>query len=117
MILFNSEKIGKKKIYFGSSTSGLWKKDGGSFIRYTNGNTQNILDTNYYISNLTSDKEGNLWGTISNSGKVLFVRTYDNYWDYFFMPQLPNDRDIRNLIIDNHGQKWGSVRVKGFICI
>ncbi len=107
-----SEKIGKK-IYFGSSTSGLWKKDGGSFIRYTNGNTQNILDTNYYISNLTSDKEGNLWGTISNSGKVLFVRTYDNYWDYFFMPQLPNDRDIRNLIIDNHGQKWGSVRAKG----
>ena len=107
-----SEKIGNK-IYFGSSTSGLWKKDGGHFIRYTNGNTQNILDTNYYVSNLTSDKEGNLWGTVSNSGKTLFVRTYDNYWDYFFMPQLPNDRIVRNLIIDNYGQKWGSVQGKG----
>lgn len=107
-----SEKIGNK-IYFGSSSSGLWKKDGGHFIRYRNGNTQNVLDTNYYISNLKSDKDGNLWGTVSNSGKALFVRTYDNYWDYFFMPELPNDRDIRNLIIDNYGQKWGSVRAKG----
>ena len=35
------EKIGNK-IYFGSSSSGLWKKDGGHFIRYTNGNTQSI---------------------------------------------------------------------------
>tara|TARA_Y100001954_G_scaffold226286_1_gene267948 strand:- start:7723 stop:9873 length:2151 start_codon:yes stop_codon:yes gene_type:complete len=107
-----SEKIGNK-IYFGSSSSGLWKKDGGQFIRYTPGNTQNILDTNYCVSNLTSDKEGNLWGTVSNSGKALFVRNYDNYWDYFFMSQLPNDRDIRNLIIDDYGQKWGSVRAKG----
>ena len=107
-----SEKIGNK-IYFGSSSSGLWKKDGEQLIRYTPANTQNILDTNYYISNLTSDKEGNLWGTISNSGKSLFVRNFDNYWDYFFMSQLPNDRDIRNLIIDDYGQKWGSVRAKG----
>ena len=77
-----SEKIGNK-IYFGSSSSRLWKKDGGHFIRYTNGNTQNVLDTNYHVSNLKSDKDGNLWGTVSNSGKSLFVRTYDNYWDYF----------------------------------
>ena len=41
------------------------------------------------------------------------MKTYDNYWNYFFMPQLPNDRDIRNIIIDNHGQKWGAVRAKG----
>ena len=107
-----SEKIGNK-IYFGSSNSGLWKRDGGQFIRYTPGNTENILDTNYYVSNLISDRDKNLWGTISNSGKALFVRTYDNFWDYFFMPDLPNDRDIRNLIIDNYGQKWGSVRAKG----
>ncbi len=107
-----SEKIGAIT-YTGSSTSGLSKKDGGQIIRYTPGNTQNILDTNYYISNLTSDSEGNLWGTVSNSGKTLFVRSSDNYWTYFFMPQLPNDRDIRNLIIDDYGQKWGSVRAKG----
>ena len=107
-----SEKIGNKT-YLGSSSSGLWKKEGASFIRYVPGNTQNILDTNYYISNLTSDVEGNLWGSISNSGKALFVRTYDNHWDYFFMPQLPNDRDIRSLIIDDSGQKWGAVRAKG----
>lgn len=107
-----SEKIGGKT-YLGSSTSGLAKKDGGQIIRYTPGNTQNILDTNYYISNLTSDSQGNLWGTISNSGKTLFVKSSDNYWTYFFMPQLPNDRDIRNLIIDDYGQKWGSVRAKG----
>ncbi len=107
-----SEKIGSIT-YVGSSTSGLAKKDGQQIIRYTPGNTQNILDTNYYISNLTSDREGNLWGTVSNSGKTLFVRSSDNYWTYFFMPQLPNDRDIRNLIIDDYGQKWGSVRAKG----
>lgn len=107
-----SEKIGAIT-YVGSSTSGLSKKDGGQIIRYTPGNTLNILDTNYYISNLTSDSEGNLWGTVSNSGKTLFVRSSDNYWTYFFMPQLPNDRDIRNLIIDDYGQKWGSVRAKG----
>ena len=107
-----SEKIGAIT-YIGSSTSGLSKKDGGQIIRYTPGNTLNILDTNYYISNLTSDSEGNLWGTVSNSGKTLFVRSSDNYWTYFFMPQLPNDRDIRNLIIDDYGQKWGSVRAKG----
>lgn len=107
-----SEKIGAIT-YIGSSTSGLSKKDGGQIIRYTPGNTQNILDTNYYISNLTSDNDGNLWGTVSNSGKTLFVRSSDNYWTYFFMPQLPNDRDIRNLIIDDYGQKWGSVRAKG----
>ena len=107
-----AEKIGAIT-YVGSSTTGLSKKDGRKTIRYTPGNTQNLLDTNYYISNLTSDNEGNLWGTISNSGKTLFVRSSDNYWTYFFMPQLPNDRDIRNLIIDDYGQKWGSVRAKG----
>jgi len=107
-----SEKIGAIT-YVGSSTSGLSKKDGGEIIRYTPGNTQNILDTNYYISNLTSDNEDNLWGTVSNSGKTLFVRSSENYWTYFFMPQLPIDRDIRNLIIDDYGQKWGSVRAKG----
>ena len=45
--------------------------------------------------------------------KFLFVRTYDNHWDYFFLPQLPNDRDIRSLIIDDLGQKWGAIRAKG----
>ena len=104
------EKIGDMTFY-GSSTNGLSKRTKGinEIVNYTTGNTQNILDTNYNISNLIKDENNNLWGTISNSGKILFVKTVDNYWTYFWMPQLPNDREIRDLIIDNYGQKWGSV--------
>tara|TARA_B100000902_G_scaffold12252_1_gene14926 strand:- start:60926 stop:63076 length:2151 start_codon:yes stop_codon:yes gene_type:complete len=107
-----SEKI-DKSTYVGSSTSGLSKKEGNNIINYTPGNTQNILDTNYYISNLISDIDKNLWGTISFSGKTLFVRTNNNFWSYYFMPELPNDREIRGLIIDDYNQKWGIVQGKG----
>ena len=112
------EKIGDMTFY-GSSTNGLSKRTKGinEIVNYTTGNTQNILDTNYNISNLIKDENNNLWGTISNSGKILFVKTVDNYWTYFWMPQLPNDREIRDLIIDNYGQKWGSVAEKGIFVL
>ena len=112
------EKIGDMTFY-GSSTNGLSKRTKGinEIVNYTTGNTQNILDTNYNISNLIKDENNNLWGTISNSGKILFVKTVDNYWTYFWMPQLPNDREIRDLIIDNYGQKWGSVAENGIFVL
>jgi len=112
------EEIGDITFY-GSSTNGLSKKTKGinAIVNYTAGNTQNILDTNYNISNLIKDGNNNLWGTLSNSGKILFVKTVDNYWTYFWMPQLPNDKVVRDLLIDDYGQKWGAVATKGIFVL
>jgi len=103
--------------YYGSSANGLFKITGSSTVNYVSGNTQNTLEGNEDISNLIADENRNLWGTISNSGKVLFVKTHEGNWSYFWMPLVPNNRDIRDLEIDNYGQKWGAISGKGIFVL
>ena len=43
-----------------------------------------------------------------------FVRTYDNYWNYFFYTSCQTT-GYPKLNCDNYGQKWGSVQQKVFV--
>jgi len=95
--------------YYGSSSHSLFKVNETDTIQYNAENTNTVLDSSSHVSNIEIDNNGNLWGTLSYSGKVLFVKTLNDNWGYFWMPLVTNYRNIRSLVIDDFGQKWGAI--------
>ena len=108
---------------FASGRTGLYEFNDGNFIKaYSNNNTDDILQTastvgnsdkNYvYVSSISYDKEGNLWGFNSISPSTnLFEYTKDGVWTsksnkYLMYTSNRSLENISSLFFDSRDLLW-----------
>ena len=97
----------RHKVYYASLQGGLVELDltTGSYTNYNSSNS--ILQPSVGLTKLSAlciDGSGNVWMSNSYSSKSLVVKTPDNQWASFY---VPNDIEaVRSMIADNYGQIW-----------
>ncbi len=89
---------------------------GKGILEFNNGQLQNtytILNTplesfagGTYIGGLAIDKNGTMWCTNSNTGKILAARTPQNNWYTFNLAPYANGVNASKVFIDSSNYKW-----------
>ena len=101
----------RKQVYIGTWQAGLLEFDNGNLSQiYNNENSSlrpwNADPSRILVSDLSFDKEGNLWVANSGANDILSVKTIDGNWHSFNMGSSYSGVDIGNILIDLHNQKW-----------
>ncbi len=118
-ILTTATSTVSNKTYFGSFWAGLIEVDNTTGdIKFYNKDTPDGLlervtgDTQRTkISALTADKEGNIWIANAGATKPIKMIKPDGTWKEFSLPY--NFQLMKNILIDQNGQLWASVRKPG----
>ena len=103
-----------ESVYWASYYNGISEfKNGELYERWSPNNTGFALDTiddwqndkRISVASLKFDNNGNMWGVTSSVTNPLFVKTPENEWHSFYLPQQIKYL-YSDLIIDNNDQKW-----------
>lgn len=89
---------------------------GNGILEFNNGSLTSVHDFSNtplesfaggtFIGGLTVDKNGNLWCTNSNTGRILAVRTPQNNWYRYSLAPYANGINASRVLIDSSGYKW-----------
>ena len=107
-------------VYAASWGGGIAEIKNGSIVQQyaaTNSGLTGIANypNDIRVSDLTIDKDGNLWSTCSSSSKPLAVKTPGGEWKNFAFNNSVNNQFLGNMLVDSSGLKWVIVQERGLL--
>lgn len=111
------------EFYAGSWGRGVVQFNENNYVeRYTESNTSNALKpidnpTMYFlsVSGINIDEYNNLWLVNSGTTSPIVVKKANGQWQSFFLGASFNSIEMKDLIIDDYGQKWVIKRNDGLL--
>lgn len=100
--------LNKNQVFAASWGKGILEFQNGYLVEiYNASNTpiQAVYNGNF-IGGLSMDKQGNLWTSNSNSGKILTVRTPQNNWYTYSLAPFAVGTNVSKIFIDSASYKW-----------
>ena len=108
------------KTYVGSYVGatgggGLIEREGDNVNIYKQGYLLNMpaFETNYPVSDVSIDKDANVWMTNNGTVRPLHVLTPAGEWHSFQLPTVANTDGVMGVFPDNYGNIWINVKNTG----
>ncbi len=100
--------LNKSQVFAATWGSGILEFQHNQLVEiYDSSNTpMQSLAGKIFIGGLCMDKNGNLWASNSNSGKILTVRTPDNNWYTYSLAPYAVGNNVSKIFVDSSSYKW-----------